>query len=167
MTSSRYFSAPIHQQHQSTVNTAPVSIRPYSPPGPPELQPDLLTCEPVYQGLPAQRPPRGSAHPGLCCRQPGPWSTQCDYFHLPMAHRPALAQADQSRSVPRGLGRLLHRSMSNTSPQRPESGWGRSPSTVPQPQSSSSFSTASLSSRLRLPCREGALFTFPLWFLPA
>lgn len=41
---SRHVSALIHQQHQATENTVPVSIQPCSPPGTLELQPDLLTC---------------------------------------------------------------------------------------------------------------------------
>lgn len=53
----------LHQQHQSTVTTAPVSIQTCSPPGTLGLQPDLLTWELVCRDY----LPRGPL--GLCT----PW----------------------------------------------------------------------------------------------
>lgn len=120
------------------------------------------------QGLSAQRPlgalhTLASAADSVAPGTPSMVAFTCQWQ--------ALAQADQSPSVPRGLGHLLHRSVSSTSPQRPGSGW--SPSKVILAR------TLSFSPRALLPSLQqvfhhtgdflverGALFIFPLWFLP-
>lgn len=110
------------------------------------------------QGLPTQRP-LGALHTLASAA----WSLEHPVWLLSLtnAHRPALAQADHSQSVPRGLGHLLHilhRGLSLASEDlllRP-SLLGHCPSA---PElfllHSKSFITP-----------ETSLFTFPLWFRP-
>lgn len=70
------------------------------------------------QGRPAQRS-LGTLHT-LASAADSVWYG-CS--HLPMAHRPALSGRSESVSCQRSGSHLLHRSVSNTSPQRPASGW--------------------------------------------